>query len=176
MALTRQPTITSYLSGTPSRFENITEDIWDKYLTTEERVLIYKTLAYNFFDDQTFVLVYYTKMRRIPPFEQVCAQFGFMNCANAEERLHLLMIYKTCFENCYPDLFVFKPLAILYDYFKEDRIADFILYSYGRIHHTDSHFYWFLNRQDIVKHNQNYQEIMEKKANLFKSSKQMCLC
>lgn len=64
-------------------------------------------------------------------------------------------------------MFVFKPMQILYEYFIQDLIADFIIESYSRIKCTDNHFMWFMNNQHIVKHNINYQEFMERKKRLF---------
>jgi hypothetical protein len=164
----KQQPIDYYLTSSIStKFNDVNEDIMDKHLTSDEKIDVLKTVLYNFFNDNTFFLSYYIKLHKIPPYEEVCSQFGFSKCRDLEERLHLLMLYKTCFEKCYPDLFVFKPLGILYQYFCEDRIADFILHSYGRIQYTDSHFFWFLERQDVVKHNQEYESYMEKKQRLF---------
>lgn len=128
-SLQKQPTITHYISGSISKFDNVTEEIMDKQLSTEERIDVFKTLALNFFDDNTFCLSYYTKINKIPPCEQVYAQYGFINCKTPEEKLHLLNVYKTCLEKCYPDLFVFKPLQILHQHFCNDTIADFIFFS-----------------------------------------------
>lgn len=169
-SITRQTTITPYLCGTMSKFDNINEPIMDQELTTQERIEIFKTLAYNFFDDNTFFLSYAIKINKIPPFDFVCAQFGFINCKNIEEKYNLLMVYKTVFEKCYPDLFVFKPLQLLHEYFCQDKIADFIIESYSRIQYTDSYFYWFFENQHIVKHNLDYYSHMEKKRALFKKS------
>jgi hypothetical protein len=162
-----QQKITPYFYGHFSKFENINEPIMDKELTTQERIEIFKTLAYNFFDDNTFFLSYFLSIHKIPPFDFVCAQYGFINCRNVEEKRHLIMIYKTVLEKCYPDLFVFKPLQLLYYAFCQDKIADFIIESYGRIRFTDPHFYWFLQNQNIVKHNVDYQIHMERKRLLF---------
>ncbi len=169
--LERKNSVHYYLSNTMNVFENLDQNSSDKNLTTEERIQIYKTLAFNFFDDNTFFLSYSTKINQIPHYDYVRAQFGFINCKNVEEKHNLLMIYKTCLEKCYPDLFVFKPLQILYEYFCKDTIADFILFSYGRIKYTDRYFYWFLENQNIVKHNLNYDYITQKKREIFHKPK-----
>ena len=175
-----QTTIGYHMSGTISTFNNINEnanvdglymgtknDIMDKELTAQERIEIYKTLAYNFFNDNTFFLSYYIQLNKVPPYDYVCAQYGFFNCRGVEEKYNLIMLYKICFEKCYPDLFIFKTLQLLHEYFCQDRIADFILQSYGRISYTDKYLYWFLERQYIVKHHLNYNTHLEKKKRLF---------
>jgi hypothetical protein len=180
--LYHQITITHYISHFISKINNMNNQ---NIITTEERVQIYKTLSFNFFDDNTLILVYYTRTNILPLQDHICAQFGFINCKNIEEKYNLLTIYKTCFEKCYPDLFVFKPLQILYDvlksdqsarsaridYFCKDSIAEFIIYSYTRIQNNDFYFYWFLENKNIVKHNLNYYDIQQDKQNVYSKSK-----
>ncbi len=166
-SVVNQPKMTTYLCGRFSRFDGVTEPIMDKELTTQEKIEIFKTLAYNFFDDNTFFLSYFLKIHKIPPFEFVSAQYGFINCKSVEEKHHLMMLYKVALEKCYPDLFFGKPLQLLYHAFCQDRIADFILESYGRIRYTDPHLYWFMEHQDVVKHYIDYQTHMERKRSLF---------
>jgi hypothetical protein len=166
--ISRQQTLTYYTSNTLGNFDGIeNESIIDKELTTNERIDIMKTLAYNFFDNNTMYFSYFILNNKMPQDDQIKAQFGFINCKSVEERIKLFIIYKTVLYKCYPDLFVFKPHGLLYQYFIEDRIADFIIESYSRIKCTDSNFMWFMNNQHIVKHNINYYEFMERKQRLF---------
>lgn len=166
--ITKQPTLTYYTSNSMGNFDGIeNENIADKELTTAERIEIMKTLAYNFFDNNTMYFSYFILNNKLPQDEQLKAQFGFMNCKSLEDRIKLFTIYKTVLYKCYPDMFVFKPHGILYEYFVQDRIADFIIESYSRIKCADSYFMWFMNNQHIVKHNINYQEFMERKQRLF---------
>ncbi len=166
--INKQPSITYYTSHSIGKFDGIeNESIMDKELTTAERIEIMKTLAYNFFDNNTLYLSYFILSHRIPYDDQLKAQFGFINCKNPMERTYLLKLYETALYKCYPESFVFKPMGILYQYFIEDRIADFIIESYSRIRISDTIFMWFMNNQHIVKHNINYQEFMERKSKLF---------
>jgi hypothetical protein len=163
----RQSAITDYLSGSPSTFGPEVGSYHDSDISTKDRVEILKTLSYNFFDDNTFAFSYYISTHRVPPFENLCAQFGFINCRTVEEKYNLLRLYRTSLFQCYPDLFFYKPLGILYEYFCEDRIDDFIIESYSRMRISDNVFMWFMNRRDIVKHGQNYAEIQRKKQSMF---------
>ncbi len=166
--ITKQQTLTYYTSNPMGNFDGVeNESIVDKELTTAERIEIMKTLAYNFFDNNTMYLAYFILNRKVPQDDQLKAQFGFINCKNPTERLYLLKIYESCLYKCYPDLFCFAPLGILYQYFIEDRIADFIIESYSRIRFSDSIFMWFMNNQHIVKHNINYKDFIERKQKLF---------
>ena len=144
--ITKQQSLTYYTSHTMGNFDGVeNESIMDKELTTNERIEIMKTLAYNFFDNNTMYFSYILLNNKIPQDEQLKAQFGFINCRNPTERVNLFIIYKTCLYKCYPDMFVFKPHGLLYDYFVEDRISDFIIESYSRIKCIDSYFTWFIN-------------------------------
>lgn len=164
----KQSTLTYYTSNNMGNFDGIeNESIVDKELTTAERIEIMKTLAYNFFDNNTMYFSYFILNNKIPQDEQLKAQFGFINCKSLEDRIKLFTIYKTVLYKCYSDMFVFKPQEILYDHFIRDHIADFIIESYSRIKCTDNYFMWFMNNQHIVKHNINYQEFMERKQRLF---------
>ncbi len=166
--ITKQQSITYYTSNPLGNFDGIeNESIMDKELTTNERIEIMKTLAYNFFDNNTMYFSYLLLNNKLPQDDLLKAQFGFINCRTPTERIHLFILYKKCLQNCYPDLFVFKPLGILYDYFIQDRIADFIIESYSRIKCTDTFFMWFLNNQHIVKHNINYNDYIERKKKIF---------
>ena len=163
--INQQQTLTYYSSYTPNNFD--IESIIDKELTTAERVDIIKTLAYNFFDDNTIYFSYYLLNNKMPRDDHLKAQFGFINCKSVEDRIKLFTIYKTALYKCYPDLFVFKPHGFLYQYFIQDRIADFIIESYSRIKCVDTNFLWFMNNRHIVKHNINYHEFIERKRKLF---------
>ncbi len=74
-----------------------------------------------------------------------------------------MKIYKTCLEECYKDYFCFAPLGILYEYFKQDKLDEFIIGSYGRMNYSDIHFMWFMNNKNKVKHYYNYDYFMEKR-------------
>jgi hypothetical protein len=166
--INKQPSITYYTTQTLGNFDGIeNESIMDKELTTTERIEIMKTLAYTFFNNNTLYFSYFILSHRMPNEDYLKAQFGFINCNGPMEKTYLLKLYNTCLYKCYPDMFVFKPMGILYDYFLEDRIADFIIESYSRIKYSDTIFMWFLNNKHIVKHNINYKEFMERKAKLF---------
>ncbi len=163
----RQTRIDDFVSATPSTFGPEVGSYHDSEITTKDRVEILKTLSYNFFDDNTIAFSYYMSTHRVPPFENISAQFGFLNCRNVEEKYNLLRLYRTALFQCYPDLFLYRPLGILYDYFREDRIDDFLIESYSRMRISDNVFMWFMNRRDIVKHGQNYAEMQQKKQALF---------
>ena len=163
----RQSKIHDYLSGEPGTFGPEIGSYHDSDITTKDRVEILKTLTYNFFDDNTIPFSMYMSMAKVPPFDNMCAQFGFINCRGVEEKYNLLRLYRTALFQCYPDLFFYKPCGILYEYLCEDRIDDFIIESYSRMRISDNVFMWFMNRRDIVKHGQNYEEIMRKKQALF---------
>ncbi len=166
--LTKQQSLTYYTSHTMGNFDGVeNESIMDKELSTNDRIEIMKTLAYSFFDDNTLYLSYFILSNKVPNENNLKAQFGFINCSNPTDRYNLLQVYKTVFYKCYPDTFIFKPMQLLYTYFVEDKISDFIIESYSRIKYTDNHFFWFMNNQHIVKHNINYKEFMERKAKLF---------
>ncbi len=164
----KQPQLSYYMAYNSGKFDGIeNESIMDKELTSTEKIEIMKTLIYNFFDDNTLIFGYYLLSNVIPPNDHLKAQFGFMNCITQTERYNLLHLYKTAIYKCYNDMFVFTPMRILYQYFIEDNIAEFILTSYGRIKYTDTYFMWFIQNQYIVKHNVNYNNLMERKRNLF---------
>lgn len=166
--INKQQSLTYYTSHTMGNFDGIeNESIMDKELTTSERIDIMKTLAYNFFDDNTYYFSYFIFNNKMLNDDNLKAQFGFINCSTPTEKINLFILYKKCLINCYPDMFIFKPLGILYQYFIEDRIADFIIESYSRIKCADNYFMWFLNNKHIVKHNINYYEFIERKRKLF---------
>jgi hypothetical protein len=124
----------------------------------------YRNFSYHFFEDTTLYFSYFLSLHTLPTDEKILEQFGFMKCQNAYERNMLLHVYfHVIFVANHPESspFLYKRLQELYHVFLQDRLKEYIMIRYGQIH--DDAFYWFVHREDVVKHHQCYETYLHLK-------------